>query len=198
MGLRCNHLREKIQGCVQRGGVADPDAPPDQKSIRYRCSLEITEEENQEKSTGVHTTGQLHNADALAIHSMSDQPRGASVACPDPLALVRRELQSLEQVAASPATPSVSAPRSQGLSCFRFFFALLLEIVSCKANRRQEPSPKQQGEMPRFLPCLKLPWLAKQWRRKFAMFAPASDCIFLTCHVGACIFGVDPYFVARQ
>lgn len=103
---------------MARGGIADPDAPLDNDSIRYRVSLSIEEDEIWSSETAVSTTGLLHNQDALRIQQLGTPSVGTQVASADPMGLVREQLASLAAAATpdsmAPSTPSLAPSRPSG------------------------------------------------------------------------------------
>lgn len=120
--LQCLHLlcfhswnfaatRKKIQACVARGGMADPDAPLDDESTRYRASLEMEEDEKFQSKTSLTTRGAVSNADAFKAFGQGDPQPAAPVMSADPMALVRQQLALQAQT--TPAAP-VAAPVRAG------------------------------------------------------------------------------------
>ena len=111
-------IRAKIQACVARGGRPDPDAPNDPESTRYRVSMEMEEKElwQQENEMSMHTN--LDCRSAVRVMSMAD-PAVSTVHAPDPMALVRDQLQTLQQLA-SPGTPSQQTQQSGVRSAGRY------------------------------------------------------------------------------
>lgn len=135
-------FRKKIETVVARGGIADPDAPLDSESTRYRVSLSIEEDETWTSSTAVKTKGNLDNQDAVRIQ-LGNPAVGTAVASADPINLVREQLASLAAAptpdsSRAPSTPSVAPSRASGwelvLIDFYSFFAIF-----CQAR------PKQRG-----------------------------------------------------
>ena len=110
--------RAKIKACVARGGVADRDAPNDPASTRYRCSLDMEEDETFESSMQVHMQAGIdpgHAFRAIEAPTAPQQVLGAQVSIPDPLAMVAEQLQSLNQSGSSaPATPAGTPAQGRG------------------------------------------------------------------------------------
>ena len=110
--------RQKITGCVSRGGIADRDAPNCQESTKYWANVTTEETTVDGHTTSVAVQGQIRANDAMAALSMPSSSVGMAVSVPDPLAMVRQQLASPQVAApseAAPATPlSIAAPRAAG------------------------------------------------------------------------------------
>ena len=116
----CMHqLRAKIKACVARGGRADPDAPNDPESTRYRVSVEMEEKEkwHQEHEMSMHTN--LDPRSAVQVMATAE-PASSTVHAPDPMALVREQLQNLQQQCEAPQTPGQQSAQSSSRAgrCF--------------------------------------------------------------------------------
>ena len=108
--------RQKITGCVSRGGIADRDAPNCQESTKYWANVTTEETTVDDHTTSVAVQGQIRANDAMAALSMPSSSVGMAVSVPDPLAMVRQQLASPQVAApseAAPATP-IAAPRAAG------------------------------------------------------------------------------------
>lgn len=94
--------------------MADPDAPLDEESTRYRASLAMEEDESFKNETSASTTGAVRNADAFNVFRQSNPMAAANVVSADPMALVRQQLALPAPAAAPAAAPPAVAPARAG------------------------------------------------------------------------------------
>ena len=136
-------------------------------------SLEIEEEENWKSSTAVSTNAAIQHSDALRVYGLAGPSLGASVSSPDPMGLVRQQLEAnsaaaTPQPAAAPATPSLAGSRASGqlsvVHCF-VWKKYCLDICCVQAKQRQRPRTRLL--MSRH--SQKWPWLARLWQRRLQL-----------------------------
>ena len=129
--------RQKISGCVARGGIADRDAPNCQESTKYWANVTTEETTVDDHATSVAVQGQIRGNDAVAALSMPSSSVGTAVSVPDPLAMVRQQLASTQVAApseAAPATPaSTAAPRAGYLAFYWLVDQQTLDLFSFMA-----------------------------------------------------------------
>ena len=201
VNLRCNasfesiatfiafHLdRQKITGCVSRGGIADRDAPNCQESTKYWCNLTTEELTVDDHTTSVAVQGQIRANDALAALSVPSSSVGTAVSIPDPLAMVRQQLASTAAAApseAAPATPVSSvAPRAAGYLAIILTGAVTMNpcLLQCcnmsGPKERQRPKRRLTRRLKEFRLCLMWRWLEKQWNRKLVWLVWDPFCCF--------------------
>lgn len=141
--------RKKIETVVARGGQADPDAPLDDASTRYRVSLGMEEDETWKSSTTASTTAAIQHSDALRVFGLGGPSLGTSVRSPDPMGLVREQLEAhsaaaTPQAAAAPPTPSVAGSRASGqpqpsvVHCFVYILVLTFLVSRQSKGKGQE------------------------------------------------------------
>ena len=92
--------------------MADPDAPLDDESTRYRASLEMEEDEKFQNKSSLTTRGAVSNADAFTVFRQGDPKAAANVMSADPMALVQQQLAL--QAPAAPAAPASAPPARAG------------------------------------------------------------------------------------
>lgn len=94
--------------------MPDPDAPNDPESVRYRCSVNLEEDDVHENSSALELKGTAARGDAMQAFQLKDPNlQGTRLTAPDPMALVRDQLAAL-QPAASAEVPSSSGARGAG------------------------------------------------------------------------------------
>lgn len=139
-------MRKKIAACVARGGMPDEDAPNDPESTRYRCSLQIDQNDTVENESAVTLKGAVGAEDAMrafkGIDPMLAQAHSSKAA--DPLALVREQLASYSAPASeqAPGTPSTVRGEMQ----FAFVsFTYLYRILFFASGGRPKPKTKAKA-----------------------------------------------------
>eukprot|EP00435_Cladocopium_sp_Y103_P040775 s3758_g11.t1 len=105
--MAMSSLRAKIKAVVSKGGQADPDAPNDPESVRYRCSVALEENEKWENEAELTIQSQVDPRGAANLMQLGD-PVISTVTAADPMALVRDQLQALDNQATSSQAPSVA------------------------------------------------------------------------------------------
>ncbi|CAL1137234.1 unnamed protein product [Cladocopium goreaui] len=106
-------MRQKIAGCVARGGIADRDAPNCQNSTKYWASV-VTEETTTDDSTmSVEVGGSIRASDAMGAFLVPGNHVGTQVSVADPLALVRQQMAASTAAPATPASDQ-AAPVGNG------------------------------------------------------------------------------------
>ena len=175
--LQCLHIlcfdswhfaatRKKIQACVARGGMADPDAPLDDESTRYRASLEMEEDEKFQNKTSLTTKGVVSNADAFSVFRQGNPQAAATVMSADPMALVRQQLAL--QAPAAPAAPPAAAPARGGAGSVlaqemsNQLGWILLCVNFSRSACQARLSRSQKRRLKQFHRCLKSRWRARQ------------------------------------
>lgn len=104
--------RQKIAGCVARGGTPDPDCPNDQKSIRYWAYTGASAQTIDENESTTQVVGRVRPSDAINALAFGAVPVPAALApAADPLALVRSAL-------ADAAGSARTAPQGGEPLCF--------------------------------------------------------------------------------
>ena len=114
---------------MARGGRPDPDAPNDPESTRYRASVEMEEKEKWKQEHEMTLQTNLDPSSAVRLMSVAD-PSVSTVHAPDPMALVRDQLQTLQQLA-SPGTPSQQTQKSSVRSAGRYHCLESFHICPC-------------------------------------------------------------------
>lgn len=109
--------RPKIQGCVARGGVPDPDAPNCRESTRYWAYVEGEEEQVDSTSATTTVSAVLRPQDALQAFGVNNSPM-ATVHVPGPAALARQAIGMPVETPAAPAVPAPPVPRDLDQSTF--------------------------------------------------------------------------------
>lgn len=130
---------------MARGGKADPEAPLDEASTRYKVTVSMEEEEVWKTKTSVGSTAEIQHTDAMRIYGLGVPSAGTSVMSPDPTALVRQQLLAHSAAAstpsaAAPATPvSVAGGRAAGQpSVFLHFYLKLFAVRKVKGQSQGE------------------------------------------------------------
>ena len=166
-------IRAKIQACVARGGRPDPDAPNDPESTRYRVSMEMEEKElwQQENEMSMHTN--LDCRSAVRVMSMAD-PAVSTVHAPDPMALVRDQLQNLQQ-AVAPPTPSQQPSNARAGRWLSEKFSCTCPCTACMQEAKRKPSQRvQQEALLRALVSRMWPWPGKPLMRSSVWHVASS------------------------
>ncbi|CAK9050298.1 unnamed protein product [Durusdinium trenchii] len=107
-----NFSEPKIQGCVARGGVPDPDAPNCRESTRYWAYVEGEEEQVDSTSATTTVSAVLRPQDALQAFGVNNSPM-ATVHVPGPAALARQAIGMPVETPAAPAVPAPPVPRAK-------------------------------------------------------------------------------------
>lgn len=168
--------------------MPDEDAPNDPESTRYRCSLQIDQNDTVENESAVTLKGAVGAEDAMrafkGIDPMLAQAHSSKAA--DPLALVREQLASYSAPASeqAPGTPSTVRGEMQfAFVSFTYLYRILFLLQAEGQSQRQRPRPRP------LLPlCLTCPWLPRHCQRKSTHFVLASvfHCAFHFLNNHAC------------
>ena len=113
--------RAKIQSLVARGGMADPDAPNDPASVRYRAFTSLEEDEFWDQEQSMQISGQLDVRSAEAVMRTGDQSQ-TTMRAADPAALVKEQLQVLNAQLQPTAASSAADAQSSRSAGVLFFF----------------------------------------------------------------------------
>lgn len=144
-------MRKKIAACVARGGMPDEDAPDDPESTRYRCSLQIDQNDTVENESAVTLKGAVGAEDAMrafkGIDPMLAQAHSSKAA--DPLALVREQLASYSAPASeqAPGTPSTVRGEMQ-FAFVSFTYLYQYRILFFASGGRPKPKIKAKANAP--------------------------------------------------
>lgn len=113
-------LRAKINGCVSRGGIADPDAPNCQQSTKFWASVAAEQKTEDDDTTSVRMQSRIDPRHAMQAFQTPLGRPGSSVAIPDPMGFVR-QFSSLAAQPSQSAAPATPQPGS-GLGCLPDMF----------------------------------------------------------------------------
>ena len=116
-------LRQKIAGCVARGGIADRDAPNCQNSTKYWASVVTEETTTDDNTIAMEVGGSIRASDAMGALLVPGSHVGTQVSVADPLALVRQQMAAST---AAPSTPASEAAPSVANGNMRFSDFLIL------------------------------------------------------------------------
>lgn len=164
--------RKKIATVVSRGGRADPEAPLDDASTRYKVTVSMEEEEVWKTKTSASTNAEIHHADAARIYGLGVPSAGTSVMSPDPTALVRQELLACSAPASTPsAAPATPASTAGFRAAGRLTVSYVFFHFVC-GQEKQRPRPKQRLQT--FLLSQKWLWLARLWLRRLLQYVGSS------------------------
>lgn len=172
--------RAKIAACVARGGIPDEDAPGDEASMRFWCSISTSESSTDRSTMSAQVQAQVRPQDLIPTLTMAPDVSAPSVSLPDPVGMVRNQLALVqpESAASSPApdAKAKATPRSLVLceNKLDFVCAHCVSFV-CNVQLLQEGAVEwqRQNPSPRVLLCLRWRWLAKLWTRRCPLLVPA-------------------------
>ena len=93
-------MRQKIAGCMARGGTPDPDCPNDVNSYRYWAYTGASEQTVGENESTTQVVGRVNPADAIHALAFGPAPVAGLGAPPaDPLQFARAAIADASQAA---------------------------------------------------------------------------------------------------
>ena len=158
---------------MARGGRPDPDAPNDPESTRYRVSVEMEEKELWQQENEMSMQTNLDPRSAVRVMSMAD-PAVSTVHAPDPMALVRDQLQNLQQEAVAPPTHSQQSSSARAGRWLSEKFSCTCPCTACMQEAKRKPSQRVHQEALRALVSRMRPWPGKPLMRSSVWHVASS------------------------
>lgn len=144
-------LRQKIAGCIARGGIADRDAPSCQESTLFWATLPSEETTEDDVTSTLAMSSKVNTAHALGAFDMPLAKVGAAVRVSDPVAMLRdvgepRQSQQAAPASSAPAQRNLDPLKKIQVSQVQVFSMEFIFCSGSKTKAKAKATAKASGQ----------------------------------------------------